>query len=293
LDSVSQETEMAENLEVGTNVEGKKMEEEKSTDKNCLQKYWKGVLLIVVLGGLGLMASTVFQEEIIEGIKWFNENGTKGAIIYAFFFVVVLIVGVPATILELGAAVIFEDIWVTIVVCTIAKNTGNIIMFFIGLKFLRGWVEKNMLTPENVFMRALARVIVQKPYRYAVMWGFAYVPIWTKNYGLPVFGCPLLAFVVAGNITGIPYTILWALIGNTARDAILSNGEESDDTLDTSQLIITIVGIVVLFVSISVVGYYARKAMNELKEEEEQLEKDNPESIIELVEQIESQHASL
>mmetsp|Transcript_4480 Transcript_4480/g.5177 ORF Transcript_4480/g.5177 Transcript_4480/m.5177 type:complete len:306 (+) Transcript_4480:181-1098(+) len=264
-------------------------EDVQAEKKNCLQKYWKGLLVVACIASLGVLASTVFQDDLIQAIRWFNDNG-KGAVIYAFFFVGGIIIGIPATILELGAAIIFEEIYITIIVCTIAKNTGNIIMFFIGLKCLRGWVERNMLVPENIMMRALARVVEQKPLRYATMWGFAYVPIWTKNYGLPVLGCPLLQFVIAGNVSGIPYTVLWALIGNTARDAILSTEGESNDTLDTSQLVITIVGILVLFATISVVGYYARKAINELKEEEAKYEEEHPESVHELVEKIESIH---
>ena len=54
--------------------------EDTSPEKvHWLKKYWKGILVVVLIGGFGIACSTVLRPQIVEGIQWFNEAGAAGA----------------------------------------------------------------------------------------------------------------------------------------------------------------------------------------------------------------------
>lgn len=233
----------------------------------CLRKYWKGLLAVAVLYSIGTVFSTVLQDEVQLAVEWFGENGIVGAVLFVLSFVVLLLIGVPATLMEIGAAFLFEEFHEIFIINTIGKNIARLVGFFIGKYLLNNWVQRNLLDNSEPIIKALGRLIQREPIKYSILWSFAYIPMWTQFYAMPVLGCPLYAFFIGTNIPGLLYTLTWTFVGIAARNTIedIQNGGE----VEVIELVATGVGVLFLFVSVGIMGRYIRKEIKKSEVEED------------------------
>lgn len=238
----------------------------KSAATGCLRHYWKGLIAILVLYLIGTLCSTLLKDEVESAIEYFHDNQVLGSFLYTLTYTIVIQIGVPSTLMEIAAAFLFDEFWQIFLINTLAKNVGRAVGFAIGKYLIYNWVKKNLLSDTQPLTRALANLIKREPMKYSTLWSLAYVPTWSHNYGMPVLGCSFWVFMVSGNISGIPYSVMWTFVGITARDTI--EDVQSGNSVNPSQLAATVIGVVFLFVTVGMLGYYVNKELKRIEREE-------------------------
>ena len=238
----------------------------------CLKTYWKALLVAAALYIVGIIFSTVLKEEVQLAVEFFGDKGAFGGLLFVLSFTVLLQIGVGGTLMEIAAAFVFDEYFQIFLINTLAKNMAKSVGFAIGKYVLHDWIKKNVLNNSKFFAKDLAHMIEAEPLKYATLWGFAYVPSWTATYGLPVLGCPFWKFIIASNISGIPFTALRSYVGILTRETI-ENVRTGED-VDVAEWIGAGIGVVLLFVSLCVLGHYIRKQMKRQQAELEAAEQE-------------------
>lgn len=229
----------------------------KSCLGNCCMKYWKGFLFMAALSSTSTIATTFFQDEITEGAEFLGDSGFGGVVLYLLIFTLLLQVGIPATVMEIASAFIFEEYYQILLINTLAKNIAKPVGYFIGKYLIYNWVKRNLLDDKLAVVRALEKLMKREPLKYATLWGFAYIPAWTQTLALPVLGLAFIPFVITHNASGIIYSVIWAFVGIRTRDAI--NEAQEDEDVDFIEITVTVVGVIFLLLTVVFIGTYVKK----------------------------------
>lgn len=148
---------------------------------------WKPVLVILFLLTVLILFGTVLEDELFAAVEYLRTTGPLGAFLYSLFFFGIL-VGIPSTVLEIGAAIIFLDGYVAFAVSTVAKNLMCWLAFGFAKFCFRQWVEEHVLKSEKLIVRGFKRAFKENPIKIAFLWAGSYLPIWSTNYGLASIG---------------------------------------------------------------------------------------------------------
>ena len=98
---------------------------------------------IIVIKQLGILDSFSITESLQNLLQWIQDLGTIGYLIFILAYILSSVILIPATIVTLGAGVIFDVIEGSVLV-SIASIAGAILAFLIGRYFARGWVAKQI-----------------------------------------------------------------------------------------------------------------------------------------------------
>lgn len=184
---------------------------------------------------------------------WVKDLGPIGYLVYILAYIIVCVTFLPASPLTIGAGAIFGFVEGAIVVI-IGATLGATASFLLGRTIMRRKIEA--MAAGNAKFRALDRAIAREGgkivflVRLAPVFPFAYI-----NFAFGLTGVKLLSYVVATFFGIIPVTLAFVYIADAATRTATAD-------MDSTRLIINIIGVVV---AILVTAFVTRLALRAVR----------------------------
>lgn len=220
----------------------------------------KIVIAVVVIAAFIVAVKLLPTDEWLRALQVYVKGlGAVGWIVYALVYALCCVLFVPASLLTLGAGVIFGLVEGTIVV-VIGATLGAVASFLLARTVMRSKVEG--MTAGNEKFRALDRAIGKEGakivflIRLSPLFPFTYI-----NYGFGLTGVRTLPYAIATLFGIIPGTFAFVYIGSLLATAA------GDAT--AAQKTIQIVGLAITIVVTVLVTKIARNAMKRTGLEDE------------------------
>ena len=196
---------------------------------------------------------------MLEILKWIESLGYIGGIAFIAIYILSTIAFVPATILTLGAGVVFGLVWGSLYVF-VGATLGSIAAFILGRYFVRDWVSKKIAG--NQKFAAIDRAVAYSGFKIVLLTRLSPLfPFNLLNYAFGITGVSLKDYAIA-SVGMLPATVLYVYIGSLASD--LARIGSDDQSTDTIKWVIRIIG---LSATVAVTVYatqLARKAIAEI-----------------------------
>ena len=187
---------------------------------------------------------------MLDILKWIESLGYIGGIAFIAIYILSTIAFVPATILTLGAGVVFGVVWGSVYVF-VGATLGSIAAFLVGRYLARDWVGKKI--EGNQKFVAIDQAVAHSGFKIVLLTRLSPLfPFNLLNYAFGITGVSFKEYSLA-SIGMLPATVMYVYIGSLAGD-VARIGSENQST-DTIKWIIRIVG----FIATVVVTVYATR----------------------------------
>lgn len=220
-----------------------------------------GVLLFTATPALAQEGGSGFapQQLLAQALAWIDSLGALGPIIFILLYIVITVAFLPASVVTLGAGVVFGVIKGSILVF-IGAMLGATAAFLVGRYVARDWVAKKIAGNEK--FQAIDEAIGREGRKiiFLIRLSPAF-PFNLLNYALGLTKVSLPDYVM-GTTGIIPGTIMYVYLGSLAGNlAMLGAGEQpSNPTITWAIRIIGFIATVAVTVYVTRV---ARKALRE------------------------------
>jgi len=215
-----------------------------------------GIAVIIA----ALIASTQLinlQEILTNTLQWINDLGPSAAIVFIIIYMVATVFFFPASILTLGAGIIF-DIFFGSLYVFIAASIGASLAFLVGRYIARGWVEKRI--EGNPRFKAIDQAVAEEGMKIVLLTRLS--PIFPFNLLNYAYGLTKVTFrdYVIGTLGILPGTIMYVYVGSLAKD-LATLGSEEVTAPSEIQWAIRIIGFIATVAVTVYVTKIARKAL--------------------------------
>jgi uncharacterized membrane protein YdjX (TVP38/TMEM64 family) len=183
---------------------------------------------------------------------WVGGLGPTGYAVYALVYAACIVLFVPASILTLGAGLLFGVARGTVIV-VIGASLGAALSFLLARTILRHRIEA--MTAGNAKFRALDRAISREGGKIVLLVRLAVIfPFTYTNYAFGLTGVRFGPYVVTTLLGIIPGTLAFVYIGALANEAA---------TASRARVIVYAVGAVLAIIVSLFVGRIATRAIRE------------------------------
>lgn len=243
-------------------------EHTKDNPQTCRGRCWASrgvwgkvllVLLPIVL--LGVLGGTVFRAPLEEFIVWLQGKGAVGGVVFGLVFVICTLVCFPSTLFEISAGFAFPLGW-AFAISFISKTLGSVLSFLFAKRMGRAWVEEKLLRSNVLILKGICLGLREQPVKMVLLIRLSWLPIAVKNYGMGVLPVTLFQFMLAMIFVASPYTVMFVLVGNAITQSKTFFGGETTTEQQTVQTVGLIVGVTALLIMALALGYFGRRAMN-------------------------------
>jgi len=140
-------------------------------------------LLLLLLASVGVACALIFlpiQEQLGEFLDWAAELGPWGALLLAALYVPATVLGIPGSLLTMGAGFAFGLVTGTMAV-SVGSTIGGAAAFLVGRYLARGWVEEKL--GRSLRFRALNQAVAQRGFTIVLLTRLSPVfPFTALNY---------------------------------------------------------------------------------------------------------------
>ncbi len=205
-------------------------------------------------------SSLNLQELLQNALQWINSLGALGGIAFIVIYITATLAFLPASILTLGAGVIFGVIWGSLYVF-IGATLGAIAAFLVGRYLAKGWVKEKVYSYKK--FAAIDQAVSKEGLKIVLLTRLSpLVPFNLLNYVLGITSVSFLDYFV-GSVGMIPGTIMYVYFGSLLGD-IASIGSKNPPSNTILHWVIQIIG----FTATIVVTVYVTKIAKEALENE-------------------------
>ncbi|MDJ0659551.1 MAG: TVP38/TMEM64 family protein [Crocosphaera sp.] len=167
---------------------------------------------IIVIKQLGVLDAFSITQTLQNLLQWIQDLGTIGYLIFIFVYMLSAVFLIPASILTLGAGVIFGVVKGSILV-SIASMLGAILAFLIGRYLARGWVTKQI--EKYPKFQAVDEAVAKEGWKIVGLTRLSPVlPFVILNYAFGITQVSLKDYTIASWIGMLPGTIMYVYIGS-------------------------------------------------------------------------------
>lgn len=217
-----------------------------------------GIAVIIA----ALIASTRFidfQGLLTSALNWINDLGPLAAIVFMVIYMVATVLFAPASILTLGAGVVFGVFKGSLYVY-IAASIGASLAFLVGRYVARGWVEKQI--EGNPRFKAIDQAVAEEGIKIVLLTRLS--PIFPFNLLNYAYGLTKVTFrdYVIGTLGILPGTIMFVYVGSLAKN-LATLGSEEVAAPSGIQWAIRIIGFIATVAVTIYVTKIAKKALNQ------------------------------
>jgi uncharacterized membrane protein YdjX (TVP38/TMEM64 family) len=192
-------------------------------------------------------------------LEWIHQLGAMGAIAFIAVYILATIAFLPASVLTLGAGIVFDVVWGSVYVL-IGATLGATFAFLVGRYLIRSWVQHKINS--NPKFVAIDKAVTKQGFKIVFLTRLSpLLPFNLLNYAFGVTGVTLRDYVFA-SVGMIPGTIMYVYLGSLAGNLAMI-GTETQPTNLTVKWLIKIVGFLATFVVTIYVTRLAQKALDE------------------------------
>ncbi|MFP4254023.1 MAG: TVP38/TMEM64 family protein [Halothece sp.] len=226
-----------------------------------------GIAVIVA----ALITSTQFidfQGLLTDALRWIDDLGPLAAIVFMAIYMIATVLFFPASILTLGAGVVFGVILGSLYVF-IAASIGASLAFLVGRYVARGWVEKQI--QGNPKFKAIDQAVAEEGIKIVLLTRLS--PVFPFNLLNYAYGLTKVSFkdYVLGTLGILPGTIMFVYVGSLAQN-LATIGSEEVETPGGIEWAIRIIGFVATVIVTVYVTKIARKALSQRVETDTETE---------------------
>jgi len=195
---------------------------------------------------------------MLDVLKWIESLGYIGGIAFIATYILSTVVFIPATILTLGAGVVFGVVWGSLYVF-VGATLGAIAAFLIGRYLARDWIGKKI--EGNQKFVAIDQAVAHSGFKIVLLTRLSPLfPFNLLNYAFGITGVSFKEYALA-SIGMLPATVMYVYIGSIAGD-IARIGSE-DQSTDAIKWGIRIIGFIA---TVAVTVYATRLAQKAIAE---------------------------
>ena len=195
---------------------------------------------------------------MLDILKWIESLGYIGGIAFIATYILSTIVFIPATILTLGAGVVFGVVWGSLYVF-VGATLGAIAAFLIGRYLARDWIGKKI--EGNQKFVAIDQAVAHSGFKIVLLARLSPLfPFNLLNYAFGITGVSFKEYALA-SIGMLPATVMYVYIGSIAGD-VARIGSENQST-DAIKWGIRIIGFIA---TVAVTVYATRLAQKAIAE---------------------------
>jgi uncharacterized membrane protein YdjX (TVP38/TMEM64 family) len=200
------------------------------------------------------------QEMITNTLTWIDSLGSVGAIAFIIIYIVATIALIPASLLSLGAGVVFGVVFGSLYVL-VGSILGAVAAFLIGRYFARDWIAQK-IKGNRKFM-AIDEAVGREGFKIVTLTRLSPIfPFILLNYLYSITGVSLKDYIL-GSVGMIPGIITFVYIGSLG-ESIATLGMETQTTNPALEWTIRIIG---LMATVAVTAYVTKIARQALEKE--------------------------
>jgi uncharacterized membrane protein YdjX (TVP38/TMEM64 family) len=203
----------------------------------------------------------MLQQQLVNALAWIDGLGAIAPLAFILLYIVITVAFVPASVVTLGAGVVFGVIKGSVLVF-IGAMLGATVAFLVGRYVARGWVASKIAHSPR--FQAIDDAIAQSGRKIILLLRLSPVfPFNLLNYGLGLSQISLKDYVV-GTIGILPGTIMYVYLGSLVGNlATLGADASQPPEAARIQWMIRLVGLIATVAVTLYVTRIARKALNE------------------------------
>ena len=201
------------------------------------------------------------QQQLVQALNWIDGLGAIAPLAFILLYVVITVAFVPASIVTLGAGVVFGVVKGSALVF-VGAMLGATAAFLVGRYVARGWVASKIANSPR--FQAIDDAIAQSGRKIIFLLRLSPVfPFNLLNYGLGLSQISLKDYVI-GSVGMLPGTIMYVYLGSLVGN-LATLGADSSQPPEAARIqwIIRIVGLIATVAVTLYVTRIARKALNE------------------------------
>lgn len=196
---------------------------------------------------------------MLDILKWIESLGYIGGIAFIATYILSTVVFIPATILTLGAGVVFGVVWGSLYVF-VGATLGAIAAFLIGRYLARDWIGKKI--EGNQKFVAIDQAVAHSGFKIVLLARLSPLfPFNLLNYAFGITGVSFKEYALA-SIGMLPATVMYVYIGSIAGD-VARIGSENQST-DAIKWGIRIIGFIATVAVTVYTTWLAQKAIAEI-----------------------------
>lgn len=205
------------------------------------------------------------QQQLVQALAWIDGLGAIAPLAFILLYIVITVAFVPASVVTLGAGVVFGVIKGSILVF-VGAMLGATAAFLVGRYVARDWVASRIANSPR--FQAIDDAIAKDGRKIIFLLRLSPVfPFNLLNYSLGLSQISLKDYVI-GSVGILPGTIMYVYLGSLVGNlAMLGTGDGAPQTAMV-QWIIRIVGLVATVAVTLYVTRIARRALSEALPEE-------------------------
>jgi uncharacterized membrane protein YdjX (TVP38/TMEM64 family) len=204
-------------------------------------------------------SSINLQEFLQNALQWINSLGAIGGIVFIWIYIIATVAFLPASILTLGAGVLFGVILGSLYVF-IGATLGAIAAFLIGRYLAKGWVRAKISSHKK--FSVIDKAVTKEGLKIVLLTRLSPLfPFNLLNYALGVTSVSFSDYFI-GSVGMIPGTIMYVYLGYLAGDLALIGSESKSGNI-LLHWVIQIIGFIATIVVTVYVTKIAKKALEE------------------------------
>ncbi len=216
-----------------------------------------GIAAVAALLVVGLTKLNL-QEYLVNALQWIDNLGPLAAAVFMGIYVVATVLFFPASILTLGAGLLFGVLMGSIYVF-IGATIGASAAFLVGRYVARGWVEKQI--QGNQRFQAIDEAVAREGLKIVLLTRLSPVfPFNLLNYAYGLTKVSLKDYVI-GTLGILPGTIMYVYVGSLVQN-LAALGSQQVETPSTIQWVIRIVGFLATVGITVYITKIAKQALN-------------------------------
>ncbi|MGF1520481.1 MAG: TVP38/TMEM64 family protein [Nodosilinea sp.] len=201
------------------------------------------------------------QVQLVNALAWIDQLGAIAPLAFILLYIVITVAFVPASVVTLGAGVVFGVVKGSALVF-VGAMLGATAAFLVGRYLARGWVARKI--SNNPKFQAIDDAIARDGRKIIFLLRLSPVfPFNLLNYSLGLSQISLKDYVI-GSVGMLPGTIMYVYLGSLVGNlATLGADSSQPSEAATVQWIIRIVGLIATVAVTLYVTRIARRALNE------------------------------
>jgi uncharacterized membrane protein YdjX (TVP38/TMEM64 family) len=172
-------------------------------------------LILLGAAAAGVIAALVVlpvKDYLRQLVAWLEELGPWGAVLLALIYILATVLGVPGTILSLGAGFAFGVVVGTIVI-SIGSTLGAAAAFLVGRYLARGLVEQRLGNSPR--LRAIDQAVAAHGFKIVLLTRLSPAfPFNVLNYAFSLTRVSFRDYVLASWIGMLPGTVMYVYLGS-------------------------------------------------------------------------------
>jgi uncharacterized membrane protein YdjX (TVP38/TMEM64 family) len=215
---------------------------------------------VAVAQGFIHLSSLNLQGFLQNTLQWINNLGAVGGIVFIGIYIIATLAFLPASILTLGAGVIFSITWGSLYVF-IGATLGATAAFLIGRYLAKGWVKEKISSYKK--FATIDQAVSKKGLKIVLLMRLSPLfPFNLLNYALGITSVSFSDYFL-GSVGMIPGTIMYVYLGSLAGDIALIGGKNQPSNM----ILHWVIQIIGLIATIAVTVYVTKIAKKALEEE--------------------------